>query len=138
VSAQAAAFARATWGKAMTRAEYLALAERAERAQATAREQAEILLAAIDAVGLDSLADLQARRFIKAGAFLDAALSLVPEGMAPSVGQNVHRKHWLAFMQIIDVDGAPTTLGRCDHAATPALALVAAALRARAEEAKDG
>lgn len=65
-------------------------------------------------------------------ASLDAALTLVPEGMRPSVGQNVHHGYWHAFVQSI-VDSTPHQLGVADSNTSGALALCAAALRARAQ-----
>lgn len=65
---------------------------------------------------------------------IDTAMGLVPEGTAlDQLGEWMHplvRENgpWLC---ILLVGGA--TLVRCNHAATPALALTAAALRARAE-----
>ena len=64
-------------------------------------------------------------------ASLDAALTLVPEGMRPSVGQNVHHGYWHAFVQSI-VDSTPHQLGVADSNTSGALALCAAAIRARA------
>ena len=64
-------------------------------------------------------------------ASLDATLRLVPEGMRPSVGQNVHHGYWHAFVQSI-VDSTPHQLGVADSNTSGALALCAAALRARA------
>lgn len=63
---------------------------------------------------------------------VDAALTLVPEGMRPSVGQNVHHGYWHAFVQSI-VDSTPHQLGVADSNTSGALALCAAALRARAQ-----
>lgn len=63
---------------------------------------------------------------------LDAALTLVPEGMRPSVGQNVHHGYWHAFVQSI-VDSTPHQLGGAVSNTSGALALCTAALRARAQ-----
>ena len=65
-------------------------------------------------------------------ASLDAALTLVPEGMRPSVGQNVHHGYWHAFVQSI-VDSTPHQLGGAVSNTSGALALCAAAIRARAQ-----
>ena len=65
-------------------------------------------------------------------ASLDAALTLVPEGMRPSVGQNVHHGYWHAFVQSI-VDSTPHQLGGAVSDTSGALALCAAAIRARAQ-----
>lgn len=127
-----------------TRAELLALAEQCENASGPDR----VLDAAIMGLFTNSVEsdngewwwgphDAPPQRVPAFTASLDAALALVPEGMAWSVGQNVHHKHWLARVQIIDADGGPTSVGRCEGAATPALALCAAALRARAASAPD-
>jgi hypothetical protein len=67
-------------------------------------------------------------------ASLDAALSLVPEGLAWTLGQNVHHHYWLASANSINADGAPFSVGNGTHTKYPALALTAAALRAIAEE----
>ena len=63
---------------------------------------------------------------------VDAALTLVPEGMRPSVGQNVHHGYWHAFVQSI-VDSTPHQLGGAVSNTSGALALCAAALRAPAQ-----
>ena len=65
-------------------------------------------------------------------ASLDAALTLVPEGMRPSVGQNVHPGYWHAFVQSI-VDSTPHQLGGAVSDTSGALALCAAAIRFRAQ-----
>jgi len=67
---------------------------------------------------------------------LDAAASLVPSQYAWTLGQNVHHRTWLASVNTLDADGAPCSVAMTG-AATPALALTAAALRARAMEAGD-
>lgn len=69
---------------------------------------------------------------------LDAALSLVPEGLFCSVCQQVRTGKWRAWINA----GLPGKYGRVrfkqisetEEAATPALALTAAALRARAAQ----
>jgi hypothetical protein len=106
-----------------TRAEYLALAERAEAAQAS--EAAQIIREAVLLCG-----KTEALALLLVGALLDAALSLVPEGRIVRL--------------LMDPDGRsaayvnhPGQIADRRLAATPALALVAAALRARAEGAKD-
>lgn len=75
---------------------------------------------------------------------LDAAMTLVPEGYRLQLSDWDHetlRAHgpWQA---ILTPHGRRCDFSRCmplcDHAATPALALCAAALRARAMEANDG
>jgi hypothetical protein len=64
-------------------------------------------------------------------ASLDAAMTLVPEGWSPSIGQNVHHLNWAAFVQTLCTEGEPIIMG-AGNATTPALALTAAALRALA------
>lgn len=63
-------------------------------------------------------------------ASLDAALTLVPDSLFPGVSQSVFHCDWHSWMGDEDGDG-PLTRGEA-NAATPALALCAAALRARA------
>lgn len=64
-------------------------------------------------------------------ASLDAAMSLVPQGLHPGVSENIWHLHWHAWMGRQDRDGSPDDVANA-NAATPALALTAAALRARA------
>jgi hypothetical protein len=64
-------------------------------------------------------------------ASLDAALTLVPEGKAWTVGQNVHHWYWSASVNALDEDGAPKSIGWGGPSNLPALALCAAALQAR-------
>jgi hypothetical protein len=64
---------------------------------------------------------------------LDAALTLVPEGKAWTVGQNVHHWYWSASVNALDEDGAPKSIGWGGLSNSPALALCAAALQARME-----
>lgn len=90
-------------------------------------------------------------RFIMAGsridkqvpaytASLDAALSLVPEGHTVQLSDWDHqllrdKGPWQAIVLPMGARGAMqrfTFTNRCDHAATPALALTVAALRSRA------
>jgi hypothetical protein len=66
-------------------------------------------------------------------ASLDAALTLVPEGKAWTVGQNVHHWYWSASVNALDEDGAPKSIGWGGPSNSPALALCAAALQARME-----
>jgi len=121
----------------MTRADLLALAERAEQAEGADRElDVEIHLLIGRPVGTqvdDDGCEYQALASIpEYSASLDAALSLVPDGQDWCLSQG-DREQAIASM-------SPTNsfADVCVTAATPALALVAAALRARAEEAKDG
>ena len=66
-------------------------------------------------------------------ASLDAALTLVPDGKAWTVGQNVHHWYWSASVNALDEDGAPKSIGWGGPSNSPALALCAAALQARME-----
>ena len=63
---------------------------------------------------------------------LDAAMTLVPEGLAFTVGQNVHHRYWVASVNELDADGYPQSTGCSDASRSPALALTCAALLARA------
>jgi len=65
-------------------------------------------------------------------ASLDAAVTLVPEGRAWTVGQNLHHWHWQASINALNDEGNPTSIGFGGPCGWPALALCAAALRARA------
>lgn len=65
---------------------------------------------------------------------LDAAMSLVPDGYSWTLGQNVHHGHWLCSINYVNREGEPTCLADSGHRKAPALALTAAALRARAEQ----
>jgi hypothetical protein len=111
----------------MTRAELLALAERVEKAQGADRHlDVDIYHAFGEPLGTGVALPPAFT------ASLDAAASLVPEGWgywidgsAPELGITV---------SVMPIDPADRRDKRGD-AATPALALTAAALRARAEEA---
>lgn len=61
---------------------------------------------------------------------IDDAKTLVPEEMSPSIGQNVHHKHWNAFVLALK-DDEPVTVASAT-ASFAAIAMCAAALRARA------
>lgn len=63
---------------------------------------------------------------------LDAAVTLVPEGLAWTTGQNVHHWYWQTGVNRLNEDGAPESVSCSGPARTPALALCAAALRAKA------
>lgn len=65
-------------------------------------------------------------------ASLDAAVTLVPEGLAWTTGQNVHHWYWQTGVNRLNEDGAPESVSCSGPARTPALAICAAALRARA------
>ena len=123
----------------MTRTTLLALAERVEAATAT--EQREMLEAAFVAVhgpkpervhggSPELLAWLALHNpffaLLQAGGFLDAAMSLVPSGHTFDMVSHLD----VATVRIFDRTGPVTD---CRAAATPALALTAAALRAIAE-----
>lgn len=128
----------------MTRAELLALAERVENAAGP-----EIIKEALFAIcAMEREAYLAARRFddwdqraerwigdlqrFAAGAYLDAAASLVPDGWAWQVNS-----HGTALCWPNTLDGPKRAVkGFSLHDdGTPANALAAAALRARVEEA---
>lgn len=140
----------------MTRAEYLALAERAERAEGADRElDAAIFrtLGRVPAVASNVRWATEERRELRGIVFgpdgyedewwavpaftasLDAALSLVPEGMTWRVGWQ--EKRFSEGHEGVAAVPAPLPFAddwRESRAATPALALVAAALRALAAE----
>jgi hypothetical protein len=91
----------------------LALAERCE--QAAGPDQKATMLAVVDALGLPLDQHYRAVRMIEIGAYESAAVMLVPEGCG-----------WMVMSSAAKVGVWPS------HGATPALALCAAALRARA------
>jgi hypothetical protein len=66
-------------------------------------------------------------------ASLDAALTLVPDGRAWTVGQNIHHWYWSASVNALDEDGAPKSIGWGGPSNSPALALCAACIKARME-----
>jgi hypothetical protein len=119
----------------MTRAELLALAERVEKAQAD--QQAAIMYEVVTALHLYSTFF----RLVDQRAFLEIAASLVPDWI----------EGWVASFDAESRSGVTTIWGGTQKrrgmprkrlscvatAATPALALTAAALRAMAEEAGD-
>ena len=132
-----------------TRASYLALAERAERAEGADRDlDAEMFARVILRQAVPLLLRLSGwvehdEQDECAPAFtasLDAALSLVPEGWRWSLDHTQMpgcRDCGRATLYAPGDGWTPADVAEI-YAATPALALVAAALRARAEEAKDG
>lgn len=73
-------------------------------------------------------------------ASLDAAMTLVPEGLRLMLSEwddEAHLRAKGAWQSVLSKPGCDASFDamrgyRCDHAATPALALTAAALRARA------
>lgn len=66
-------------------------------------------------------------------ASIDSALTLVPDGLAWTLGQNVHHRYWLASVNNLDDEGSPQSIGYSGLKGdpTPALALCIAALKAR-------
>lgn len=72
-------------------------------------------------------------------ASVDSALALIEAklpGCAPSIGQNVHYRHWHGY--ILEAEGGdPVTIG-AGISATPALALLEALVSALIEEQGDG
>jgi len=70
-------------------------------------------------------------------ASIDAAMTLVPEGMRVNLSEWDDEEHlrragpWQCILSVAGTCHANPFDARCDHAATPALALTAAALRAR-------
>lgn len=72
-------------------------------------------------------------------ASLDSALTLVPEGLAWTLGQNVHHRYWQASVHNLDEDGRPQSIGYSSLQGnrTAPIALCAAALKARAASERD-
>jgi hypothetical protein len=91
----------------------LALADRCE--QAAGPDQKLVMLSVLDALKLPSKQHYAIIRMIEVGAYESAAIALVPEGC-----------RWMIMGNAAKVGRWPS------RAATPALALCAAALRARA------
>jgi hypothetical protein len=124
----------------------LALAERCEAA--TGRQQRALLIASAEAALIADGQDADTEdamgwldrfeAFVEAGAFLDAAMTLVPEDRGPlrffSLEHDAHDgARWIArFDSAGDECGHGQTI-YCEGN-TPALALCAAALRARASQ----
>lgn len=80
--------------------------------------------------------------FIRGRGFIDAAMSLVPEGWFLQFSDWQHptlraRGPWQAILVQDRDDLSGVFDARCDHAATPALALTAAALRAHASQSQE-
>lgn len=109
---------------------FIELAERCEAA--TAEQQHEMLTAAYEALiqlpGPFASYERQCLflRYLGAGAFTDAALTLVPEGCKSSFVQMPDG--WVAAY----IDNHVGIVASCDRVATLALAICAAAWRARA------
>lgn len=66
-------------------------------------------------------------------ASIDAALTLVPDGWCPLIGQNVHHRHWVAIVQKVTTEG--DIKSHHSNAHTPAISLCIAALKARRDAA---
>jgi hypothetical protein len=66
---------------------------------------------------------------------LDVAAALVPEGLAWTLGQNVHHRYWQASVNNLDEDGRPQAIGYSGLQGnrTAPIALCIAALKARAD-----
>lgn len=64
---------------------------------------------------------------------MDDAVTLVPEGLAWTLGQNVHHRYWQARINNLDDDGRPQSIGYSGLKGnrTAPLALCIAALKAR-------
>lgn len=67
-------------------------------------------------------------------ASLDAAMTLVPATYFWTLGGNVHHGYWIASINTVNSEGEPWCVACGNTAATPALALTSASLRAIAEE----
>lgn len=65
-------------------------------------------------------------------AWLDAAFSLMPEGLCPSVGQNVHHFTWYAHAQVLR-GGEPHMVGEGRSRHDGSLAVLAMVLRCNAK-----
>lgn len=117
----------------MDRDTLLNLAARVEAA--AAHEQHAILQTVATRLGLYS----SLFRLIDGHAFLDAAASLVPAGWYWSLDFTQRPPYQNCGCASLFAPGSGITPADVSdvHAATPALALTAAALRARAEEARD-
>lgn len=111
----------------MAENDLIALAERCEEATGATRELDAMIHWAINdgvAVGYAAYAPAYT-------ASLDAAMTLVPEGAAWSIGcEDDAQTDWLADLTCFSED--PDDYSLYIRAATPAVALCAAALRARA------
>lgn len=65
-------------------------------------------------------------------ASIDAALTLVPDSYPWTLGQNIHHRHWTANISEFGPDQEIRSRGMGSHQSCAALALCAAALKARA------
>lgn len=65
---------------------------------------------------------------------LDAVVALIGEKLpavyAWTLGQNVHHRYWIASINSVNDEGAPTEMAFGTHKRLPVLALLSAALRA--------
>ncbi|WP_316176287.1 hypothetical protein [Bradyrhizobium sp. SZCCHNRI1073] len=111
----------------------LELAERCEKAERPDRGlDAEIHFRIKNGIGVGCASDAPAFT-----GSLDAALTLVPEGLSWTTGQNVHHLYWHTGVNRLNLGtGAPESVSCSAPTKSPALALCAAALRARAAIAK--
>jgi hypothetical protein len=62
---------------------------------------------------------------------LDAALTLVPDQLTPTIGQNVHHRTWVASVNELSADGEPRSVAWGQHFSSGPIALCIAALTAR-------
>jgi hypothetical protein len=111
----------------------LTLAQRAEQAeQATVADEFRVISeAALAIFGWQDDRYRRALHLLEAGASLDAAMMLVPEGATWEIGNTGPTSSYATvYAPITDEPGWVTN--EPAEAATPALALCAAALRARA------
>jgi hypothetical protein len=123
----------------MTRAQLEALAARFEAAPAN---DAALFFEALDALALPRPLHYRIVRFIYGEAFNDAAASLVDDGWEWSVRRACDEHSPMRHFGgrnggCYDAEAGPWGRPKRATAATPALALTAAALRARAMEAGD-
>jgi hypothetical protein len=100
----------------------LALADRCE--QAAGVDQKAVMLAVVDALGLPSKQHYLIVRMIEIGAYESAAIALVPEGWTWG-------KFFGGSAECVSISG-PSILFERGLSDKPALAICAAALRARA------
>lgn len=99
-----------------------------ERIEGAAKNDADLFREVATAV-FGSVPDVM-NRFLAAGAYLDAAMQLVPEGWYWRAGSGVLWPGW-AHLNRKHPDHCDYDDEHSAHAATPALALCAASLRAR-------
>jgi hypothetical protein len=115
------------------------LAERVEAERATPADEFRIISeAALSIFGWEDERYKRVLRLLEAGASLDAAMRLVPEGWEPvidCVNQDQRLAHVDLWQSVTKLggDGLPFNERAVGNATTPALALTAACLKARAE-----